>query len=111
MKGFKIEKEYYGENNIKRDINILQFVYDKEVIKNNIEARCQIIRGELAYNTILGIGFKSNKDTMDLDISSIIKTTEGVKNILTFSSTLINGKYSAKINIQTIYNDIVEVNI
>lgn len=109
MKGFKIKKEYSGENNIKRDIDILNFVYDQEVVRNNIEARCQIIRGELAYNTVLGIGLKSNKDTMDLDISSIIKSTDGVRNILSFSSEMINSKYTATIAIQTIYNEIVEV--
>ena len=111
MKGFNITKTYIGDGEVKRDIDILNFVYDSEVVKNNIEARCQIIRGELAYNTMLGIGLRSNKDTKDLDISSSINTTKGVRQILLFNSNLENTKYSAQINVETIYNTNVEVNL
>ena len=111
MKGFKIIKTNTGGDEIKRDIDILNFVYDSEVVRNNIEARCQIIRGELSYNTMLGIGLRSDKDTKDLDISSIINTTGGVRQILLFNSGLVNTKYNAQINVETTYNTNVEVSL
>lgn len=111
MKGFRIIKTKQGENDIRRDIDILNFVYDSEVVKNNIEARCQVIQGELAYNTMLGISLKSTKETKDLDISSIINTTKGVKEIKTFGSNLLNSGYSTQVNVVTIYKDVMEVQI
>lgn len=110
MKGFEtliVNKD----GNIRKEINIFKFVYDAEVVKNLISQRCQIIKGELAYNTVLGIGLKSYKETLDLDISSIILNTTGVKEILSFESNLTDKKYSAKIMIQTQNNETIEVNL
>ena len=110
MKGFEtliVNKD----GNVRKEINIFKFVYDAEVVKNLISQRCQIIKGELAYNTVLGIGLKSYKETLDLDISSIILNTTGVKEIISFESNLIDKKYSAKIMIQTQNNETIEVNL
>ena len=110
MKGFET-LIMNKDGNVRKEINIFKFVYDAEVVKNLISQRCQIIKGELAYNTVLGIGLKSYKETLDLDISSIILNTTGVKEILSFESNLVDKKYSAKILIQTQNNETIEVNL
>lgn len=110
MKGF--ETVVLNRNgDVRKEINVFKFVYDAEVVKNLINQRCQIIKGELAYNTVLGIGLKSYKETLDLDISSIILNTTGVKGITSFESNLVDKKYSAKIIVQTNNNETIEVNL
>ena len=108
MKGFEII-ELNKDGNKRKEINIFKTVYDSEVIKNLITQRCQILKGELSYNTILGIGLKSSKDAIDLDISSIVLTTNGVRAIKSFISEIKDKKYTANIIIETVYNDSIEV--
>ena len=110
MKGFDITT-IKNNGSIRKEINIFKFVYDTEVVKNLILERCQIIKGELPYNKVMGIGLKATKDTADLDISSIILSTNGVKEIISFESKLENKKYTANVIIRTNFNDIIEVNI
>lgn len=111
MKGFDIKTFKTKNGDIKKEIDVFNFVYGSEAIKNLITERCQIIKGELPYNIVTGIGLKSDKETLDLDISSIILNTKGVSKITSFESGIINNVYTAKIKIQTIYNDLIEVNI
>lgn len=107
MKGFEILKR-----DGKKEINPFKYVYDSDVVKNLITERCQVLKGELPYNTSLGIGLKATKDSLDLDISSIILNTNGVSRIISFESTLTSDhKYTAIINIETVYNNIIEVNL
>ena len=40
-------------------VGIIQCIYDAESLKQNLECRCSIIRGELPYNTAMGIPLKS----------------------------------------------------
>lgn len=110
MKGFET-LTIYKDGKTRKEINIFKFVYDAEVVKNLICQRCQIIRGELAYNTVMGIGLKSHKDALDLDISSIILNTNGVKEIVSFESEQVDKKYSAKIVVKTKSDDIIEVSL
>lgn len=107
MKGFNIVEL----NNGKKEIDIFNFVYNSEVVKNLIQERCQVLRGELPYNASLGIELKTSKTNLDLDISNIILNTNGVKRIISLESVVVNKKYNAKIKIETNYNEMLEVNI
>lgn len=104
MKGFEITTTKNG-----KDINIFKLVYDAEVVKNLICQRCQIIRGELAYNTVMGVTLKSHKDVLDLDISSIILNTPGVKEITSFISKMNGRDYTATVSVLTTSGDELEV--
>lgn len=100
MKGHKILKEKVN-NEIHRDVDIANCVSGKDVIKNNIEARCQVIRGELLYNVLLGIPLQVDRDDLDLAVSNIVLTTAGVKSIKKFTSKMIGRKYTANLSIIT----------
>lgn len=99
------------EPGIYRDLNPTNFIYNEEEVVALLNSRCRIIKGELAYNTTLGIPLGNNKDTIDLAISEIILATRGVKEIKEFKSSIINHKYSGSLVIDTIFNTTVEVTI
>lgn len=114
MKTFKIQRLYNTDNNartITRDLIPYKFAYDAEAIRNNIEARCQVIRGELDYNTSLGVVLGDDLQHLDLVLSDIILNTSGVDNIESFNSYLepATRKYSANIVVNTVYNEQIEV--
>lgn len=114
MKSFKVSRTYTNKG-IRRDIIPLRynFVFDDEAVRNSIEARCQVIRGELSYNTSLGVVLGDSQKHMDLVISEIILNTAGVQSIKSFTSSLdkVSRKYSATIIVNTTYNTQVEVTI
>ena len=110
MRGFKIARTIDGEY-IKRDLMINQFSKDSEVIRNNVEAVCQVIRGELNYNCNLGIPISSKKEEKDLAIANQILKVNGIKRIKQFESKVEDRKYSASIVVETVYSDNLEVNI
>lgn len=110
MKGFKIIRTKDGKK-IKRDLDITSFVYDSEVIRNNIEAVCQVLRGELNYNSDLGIQLGLDKTESDLTISRLILGVYGVKKIKSFESILEGRHYTANIVVETVFNEEVGVNI
>ena len=107
MKGHKIVKNMNGS----KELDIATCVFDSEVIRNNIEARCSVIRGELPYNVLLGITLKAGKDELDLTIMNIINNTYGVKEIDKFSSSIVNRKYTANVNIITQMNNEITVEV
>lgn len=114
MKNFKIQRKYVvneGTRTVKRDLVPYMFAFDAEAIRNNIEARCQILRGELDYNTSLGIVLGDDQQHLDLVLSDIILNTSGVDNIESFTSSVNTStrKYSANIVVNTVYNTQIEV--
>lgn len=119
MKGFEIirtiDESSSGKKRLVRDINPLtnHFCFDAESVRNNIEARCHVIRGELSYNTSLGINLGSDQKHLDLFLSEIILDTAGVKSIELFSSYYDSSArtYSAKIVVITQSNESIEVSI
>lgn len=110
MKGHNIIKEK-EDNTINREFDIANCVTDEQVIKNNIEARCQVIRGELLYNVLLGIPLHVGKDDLDLSVANIVLSTEGVKSIDKFVSSVLDRKYRAVLNITTKYDTQVELEV
>ena len=109
MKGF-----YIGPiKNVsdKPDLDIRKFVYDSEVIKNNVVARCKVLRGELPYNSTLGIPIGLDKDELDLTLKNIALSTYGVSAIKKFNSNIKLKKYSADIILETNYNEEIGVQI
>lgn len=94
MKGHRIERESIG-GIITRDVDIAHIVSGIEVVRNNVEARCQVIRGELPYNVLIGIPLHQNKEDIDLSVLNTITTTTGVEEVREFESSLSNRKYNA----------------
>ena len=82
-----------------------------EIVRNNIEARCSIIRGELLYNALLGVPLKVDKDDMDLTMMNIINTTYGVREINKFSSRSANKKYTADVVVITTASSVLSVEV
>lgn len=105
MRGHNIIKE-----NGNREVDIANCVSGIEVIKNNIEARCRVLRGELLYNVILGIPLKAEKEDIDLAVANIISTTQGVTDIQELRSNLRDNVYTASIKVLA-NNTVVEVEI
>lgn len=110
MRGHKITKEY-KDGILKRDVDIANCVEDAEVVRNNIEARCSVIRGELMYNILLGIPLKIDKDDVDLAVMNIINNTAGVREINKFSSSVVNRKYRANVVVITTFSEIINVEV
>jgi hypothetical protein len=93
-------------------IDLKNFVKDNDAIKNVLYARLKIIYGELYYNTRIGVPIGSNKNEVDLYVTSTILNTEGINSIKSFDSSIDkNRKYSATIKISTIYNNEIVLNI
>lgn len=89
-------------------------IYDVEAIKQTIEARCRVIRGELKYDPKLGVPLGMDAETTGLLIQDIILSTNGVK-----SCRLLESKFNTKTRLfnynfeieTTINNNIINVNI
>lgn len=119
MKGFEvirtIDESSSGKKRIVRDINPLTnyFCFDAESVRNNIEARCSVVRGELSYNTSLGVTLGSDQKHLDLILSEIILDTAGVKSIESFYSYYDSSTrtYSAQIVVITQSDESIEVTI
>lgn len=102
--GSYITKTIYPDDNLINDV---------VAIRHHIEERLQILKGELDYNINIGIPIGFNKDSVDLAILDIIKSTYGVINAhFIGDSKLQNGRfYSASIKVSTIYDKDIIVNI
>lgn len=96
---------------IEREFDIAYCIHDAEIIRNNIEARCMVIRGELRYNITIGIPLGLDKEETDLVVLNTISNTLGVKEISEFSSTLDNRRYSMSAKILTQQNDYIGVEL
>lgn len=108
MKYFKVEKKVDG----RYSLNPFEFVKGAEAIKNILEARLRIIKGELRYNVNLGIPITHNKNDIDLSISNTILDTPGVKEITKFVSKIDNErKYSATVYVKTNDNEMISVEV
>ena len=110
MKGHNIIREVVDGIVVNREFDLANYVYNNEAIRNNIEARCRVIRGELLYNVTLGIPLHVEKDDLDLAIMNAVETTYGVKAVKKFISSLKNNKYHANMIVETEYG-ILEVEV
>lgn len=110
MKGHNILRENIG-NHIVKDVDIAHCVEGPIVVRNNIEARCSVIRGELLYNVLLGVPLKVDKDDTDLTIMNIINNTTGVRDINKFSSSIIDKKYHANVTVLTTMSSVINVEV
>jgi len=86
---------------------------DVQVIEHAIEERLQILKGELAYNINIGVPLGFNKDSVDLAILDIVKSTYGVVSAFFVGESILqNGRfYKATLKVNTIYNKTFEINI
>ena len=84
-------------------------VYDKYSLKQNLECRCSIIRGELPYNINLGIPLKALIHETQVAILNIINTTPGVTSCRVVSSKLIDKKFRLVVEIKSNFGDFTTV--
>lgn len=111
MRGHNIIRTKDASGKIQKEFDIANCVEDAEVVRNNIEARCSVIRGELMYNVLLGIPLRVDKDDMDLAVMNIINNTAGVREINKFSSNIIDKVYRANIIVITTMSEVINVEV
>lgn len=91
---------------VKRNLNgktvgIIQCIYDAESLKQNLECRCSIIRGELPYNTSLGIPLKMLPQETELAILNLINDTPGVQSCTVLNSSIENRRLHLQLRIES----------
>ena len=92
------------------DFYLDKFIYDGEALRQNIIARCSVIKGELPYNITLGIPLGGNKEELDFAILDLILNTEGVQSAYIVDSKIINRQYVCELSIQSIFGN-MQINI
>lgn len=108
MRGHKIVKKIES-NKIIRDVELNSLITGSEVIRNNIEARCQIIQGEVKQNITLGVPLGLDKEDTDLVIMETINNTNGVERINKFISAISGRRYILNASVEVTTRDIIEV--
>ena len=78
-------------------------VYDIYSLKQNLESRCSIVKGELPYNTQHGIPLNAQLQDTQLSIVNIINNTPGVAKCEVISSKLIDNKFKLQVKIASTY--------
>ena len=75
--------------------------YDLQLLKQNLECKCATIRGELPYNTRIGIPLKTLPKELELAILDLITDTKGVLDCKVKSRNIevINGKRTLRLNL------------
>lgn len=81
-------------------------VYDLYSLKQNLEARCSIVRGEARYNTRLGVPIGLPLQDTKLAILNTINNTYGVRNCTLVRNYIRDGKYVMDVKV---YSDLGNV--
>ena len=76
-------------------------VYDIYSLKQNLESRCTILKGELPYNTQHGIPLKSQLQDTQISIVNIINSTPGVQNCEVLASKLVDKKFKLEVKVKS----------
>jgi len=82
-------------------------IYDVYSLKQNLECRCSIIRGELLYDVRQGVPLKAMVAEKRLCILNIINKTPGVSQTKILSEKIINKKYTLNIEITSDFGTFV----
>ena len=106
MKTLKIDETFNPLNNI-------EYVENTKMVRQNIQDRLKILKGELDYNTSIGIPIGLHKESVDIAVIDIIRKTTGVVSAYFIQkSTLVQGRhYHALVNIITEYNTELQMEI
>ena len=75
--------------------------YDLEALKQNLEARCSIIRGDVLYNTRLGIPLGLPVSETKLSVLNTINSTYGVRTCQVLNNYISNKKYVMDVKINS----------
>ena len=68
-------------------------IYDLYSLKQNLEARCSIVKGEALYNTRLGVPIGLPLQDTKLAVLNTINNTRGVRNCTLVRNYIQNGTY------------------
>lgn len=82
-------------------------IYNAYSLKQNLECRCQTIRGELAYNTQLGIPLKTTADEKRLAVLNLINTTPGVEECVLLDSYIQDKTLYMNVRVQSNFGTFV----
>lgn len=76
-------------------------IYDLYSLKQNLEARCSIVRGEAKYNTRLGAPIGLPVQDTKLAVLNTIRNTYGVRSCTLVRNYIQNGVYVMDVKIQS----------
>ena len=76
-------------------------IYDLDSLKQNLEARCSIVKGEALYNTRLGVPIGLPIQDIKLSVLNTINNTYGVQNCTLVRNYIQNGTYRMDVKVQS----------
>lgn len=85
------------------------FSEKQQGVADSLTQRLSVIKGELWYNVNHGVPLLEKlqrKQLLDASIVTIVNSHPDVKEILSFSSKIVNGSYSFDMTILSIYGEI-----
>lgn len=82
-------------------------IYDLDSLKQNLEARCSIVKGDALYNTRLGIPLGLPLQDTKLSVLNTISNTYGVRSCQVLRNYISNKKYVMDIQIHSNLGDVV----
>lgn len=102
---------YIDTNNVavvggKTYVTILP-IYDINSLKQNLECRCSIIRGELPYNIQHGIPLKSTIQEIQVSVLNIVNNTPGVTSCEVLASKLVDRRFKLELKINSNFGSFV----
>lgn len=99
-----------GLNSAGMKIAAKNFSEQQQHVVDSLIQRLSIFRGELWYDKRAGIPLfdkLKSKAVIDAYVIDVISSQADVKEILSFTSSLFDRKYSCKVQILTVFGDIV----
>ena len=85
------------------------FSNQQQAVVDSLTQRLSVIKSELWYRVSYGLPLyekTKSKPLMDSSVLEIVKSHQDVVNVLSFSSQIVNKKYTCKLEIQSIYGNI-----
>lgn len=92
-----------------RKIPANNFAEKQQHVVDGLRQRLSIIKGELWYKMNYGLPLLdkiSSKAVVDASVLDIVNSQEDVKEILSFTSRVVNHEYTCNMQILTIYGEI-----
>lgn len=104
-------EQYVSYEIIQRDgVNYLKStilpIYDLYSLKQNLEARCSIIKGDALYNTRLGIPIGLPTQDTKLSILNTITSTYGVRTCNIIRNYIQNGRFIMDVKVYSSLGDV-----
>ena len=89
------------ENGQRYLVSTILPIYDLESLRQNLEARCSVVRGEALYNIRLGVPIGLPVQDTKLAVLNTIRNTYGVRSCTLVRNYIQNGVYVMDVKIQS----------